>query len=242
MVRWKNQMLHTSTNRLFDWIRMLIEAFIRLIDGDKTFYKTENIDWIEDFEKHFPEIKSELASVLYGNIKVPDWESVSNDPSVKVGKDWKVFVFKIYKLRVDNNCTQCPTTARLIDKYPQITTAWFSILEIGKKIPEHRGPYNGVLRYHLGLQIPEESKKCGIRVGEDIRHWEEGKSLLFDDSHLHEAWNHSKQQRVVLFIDVIRPLPQPFHIINKLIVHLMGKSRYIKNIIYNLNERSNETT
>ena len=45
-----------------------------------------------------------------------------------------------------------------------------------KHILDHRGPYKGVLRYHLGLIVPEDAESCRIRVGEDIRHWEEGES------------------------------------------------------------------
>ena len=33
-------------------------------------------------------------------------------------------------------------------------TAFFSILAPGKHLPPHRGPYKGVMRYHLGLLIP----------------------------------------------------------------------------------------
>jgi len=33
-------------------------------------------------------------------------------------------------------------------------TAFFSILAPGKHLPAHRGPYKGVMRYHLGLLIP----------------------------------------------------------------------------------------
>ena len=56
------------------------------------------------------------------------------------------------------------------------------MLSPGKHIPAHRGPYKGVLRYHLGLKIPEPREGCRIRVGEEVRHWEEGASLLFDDT------------------------------------------------------------
>ena len=40
----------------------------------------------------------------------------------------------------------------------------FSILEPGKHLPPHRGPYNGVLRLHLGLIVPEPREQLGIRV------------------------------------------------------------------------------
>ena len=92
---------------------------------------------------------------------------------------------------------------------PGMTTAMFSILSPRKHILDHRGPYKGVLRYHLGLIVPEDAERCRIRVGEDVRHWEEGKSMIFDDTFNHEVWNDTDETRVVLFVDVLRPLPFP---------------------------------
>ena len=50
-----------------------------------------------------------------------------------------------------------------------------------KHLPPHRGPYKGVMRYHLGLLIPEPAEQCGIRVDTQTRHWAEGASLIFDN-------------------------------------------------------------
>ena len=96
-----------------------------------------------------------------------------------------------------------------------MTTAMFSILSPRKHILDHRGPYKGVLRYHLGLIVPEDAEACRIRVGEDIRHWEEGESMIFDDTFNHEVWNDTDETRVVLFVDVLRPLPSPESQINR---------------------------
>ena len=85
----------------------------------------------------------------------------------------------------------------------------FSILSPHKHILPHCGPYKGVLRYHLGLIVPEDAENCRIRVGDDIRHWEPGKPLIFDDVFNHEVWNDTDETRVVLFVDVERPLPEP---------------------------------
>ncbi len=92
---------------------------------------------------------------------------------------------------------------------PGMTTAMFSILSPRKHILPHRGPYKGVLRYHLGLIVPQDAEACRIRVGEDIRHWEAGRSMVFDDTFNHEVWNDTDETRVVLFVDVLRPLPEP---------------------------------
>ena len=89
---------------------------------------------------------------------------------------------------------------------PGLTTAFFSILSPRKHIGEHRGPWRGVLRYHLALRVPEPPAAAGISVGGQVAHWEEGRSLLFDDGYEHHAWNDTDGVRVVLFVDVIRPL------------------------------------
>ncbi len=46
-----------------------------------------------------------------------------------------------------------------------------------------------MLRYHLGLLIPEPEDQLGISVGGQIAHWSEGQSLVFDDTFEHSAWN-----------------------------------------------------
>jgi aspartyl/asparaginyl beta-hydroxylase (cupin superfamily) len=78
----------------------------------------------------------------------------------------------------------------------------FSLLRPGARINPHNGVHNARLICHLPLIVPSN---CGFRVGNDVREWEEGKILIFDDSIEHEAWNNSDQDRLVLIFDVWRP-------------------------------------
>jgi len=112
-------------------------------------------------------------------------------------------------------------------------TAMFSILSPGKHIPPHRGRFKGLLRCHLGLKVPEPKENCRLRVGDDIRHWEEGKAILFDDTFNHEVWNDTDGQRVVLFIDVIRPFSQPVAFLNDMILKLVRRSPYVQDALKN---------
>jgi beta-hydroxylase len=84
---------------------------------------------------------------------------------------WKTFFFYGYGFECEENCRLCPETARVLKSIPGVKTAFFSILSPGKYIPPHRGPYNGVLRFHLGLIVPEPREQCRIRVADNIRHW-----------------------------------------------------------------------
>src|SRR5438270_11079011 len=102
-------------------------------------------------------------------------------------------------------------------------TAYFSILCPRKRLPPQRGPFKGVLRYHLGLRVPDRSQQlCGIRVGGQTRSWAEGASLLFDNTFVHSAWNESGETRVVLIVDVERPLHPPMAQINRALIRVIG--------------------
>ena len=70
------------------------------------------------------------------------------------------------------------------------------------------------MRYHLALKVPEPREQCRIRVGDEIVTWEEGRSLIFDDTYEHEVWNDTDDERVVLFLDVVRPLRFPMNVVN----------------------------
>jgi len=92
---------------------------------------------------------------------------------------------------------------------------FFSTLGGKSYIKPHTGSMNLRLRLHLPLIVPSDTKpdafsnhprtKCGIRVGDQIRSWEEGKVVVLDDSYEHEVWNETGDVRVQLLIDVWHP-------------------------------------
>jgi aspartyl/asparaginyl beta-hydroxylase (cupin superfamily) len=78
----------------------------------------------------------------------------------------------------------------------------FSQLQPGAHIPPHNGLVNTRLIVHLPLIVPG---KCRLRVGNEVREWQEGKAWVFDDSIDHEAWNDSDRTQVILLFDIARP-------------------------------------
>lgn len=186
-------------------------SWIRLTrSGKKVFHEDQYFPLVKEFESYFFEIRAELARVLEKDI--PSFHEVSPmQRQITSDDQWKTFVFKGYGIKDKKNCQACPKTARLINKYPEITTAMFSILKPGKQIPPHKGPFNGVLRFHLPLMVPKQKYKTGLRIKNGkgqatTLHWTEGRGIVFDDSYEHSAWNESEDVRVVLFIDFIRPI------------------------------------
>ena len=193
------------------------------------FLPTETFDWIPGLESEWKTIRTELDDVLSYREELPNFQDISIDQASITDDDgWKTYFFFAYGFRSEANCARCPQTAALLDAIPGLTTAFFSILSPGKKIPEHRGPWRGVLRYHLALKVPEPASASGIDVGGETAHWEEGSSLLFDDGYEHRAWNDTDGVRVVLFVDVIRPLRAPVDQFNRGLIWAIGRSPFIQ--------------
>jgi len=207
-----------------------IERFIgrRSLVGDATFFPPERFPWVEQLEQNWSVIREELERVLEDHAALPNFQDISKD-QIEITDDdrWKTFFLYGYGFEAKLGTEMCPRTAALMREVPGMTTAMFSILSPGKHILDHRGPYKGVLRYMLGLIVPRDEQACRIRVGEDIRHWEQGKSMIFDDTFNHEVWNDTDETRVVLFLDVLRPLPSPDSAINRLIVKAISYSPFV---------------
>ncbi len=196
--------------------------------GEATFFEAAEFPWARRLEAGWPLIRAELDRVLEDREHLPNFQDISVDQASITNDDkWKTYFLYGYGFKSDANCARCPDTARLCAEIPGMKTAFFSILSPRKHIEEHRGPYKGVLRYHLGLRIPEPTDGCRIRVDQDVRHWSEGGSLIFDDTYEHEAWNDTDGVRVVLFVDFVRPLRFPASLVNWLVLRAIAVSPFI---------------
>jgi ornithine lipid ester-linked acyl 2-hydroxylase len=207
-----------------------VERFIgrRSLVGDATFFDNELFPWIAEIEANWTTIREELEGVLEDREALPNFQDISKDQiEITDDDDWKTFFLYGYGFEAKLGVETCPRTAALMRRVPGMTTAMFSILSPRKHILDHRGPYKGVLRYHLGLIVPREAQACRIRVGEDFRYWQEGESMVFDDTFNHEVWNDTDETRVVLFVDVLRPLPSPDSFVNRAIVKAIGYSPFV---------------
>ena len=164
--------------------------------------------------------------------QLPNFQDIQEEQRMLTEDDrWKIFGFYAYGVRADGNCQRCPRTAEIVESIPGMTTALFSVLLPHKHIPPHRGPWKGVLRYHLALRTPADETAARIRVGSRIEHWRDGRSLVFDDTFEHEVWNDSDEIRVVLFVDVIRKLPWYLAAPNRAFIGAIRRSQFIKRAV-----------
>ena len=233
MLRFLRKLPRKILNRLTMALFLVILPLERFLFRASLVGHTEFLDparfpWVAEIEAGAPLIQAELDEVLRHREAMPNYIDLSDEAAGLTDREnWKSFFFYAYGVEVPDNCARCPNTARLLGKIEGMKSGFFSIMVPGTHLKPHRGHFAGVLRYHLGLRIPD-ADKCGIRVGATAAHWREGQSLVFDDTFEHEAWNHSDGLRVVLFVDFARPLPQPWKAINDLSIWLVGHSAVVQ--------------
>ncbi len=193
------------------------------------FLNRADFAWAPALEAGWRDIRAELDEVLSQRDDLPNLQDIVADVK-PISRDdrWKAFFFLAYGYQSEANRARCPATTALIDQIPGLVTAFFSILAPGKHIPPHRGPYRGVVRCHLGLKIPDPPDSCGIKVGGETRHWAEGATMFFDDGYEHSAWNDSDQTRVVMWLDVIRPLRRPAASVNRALLQGISTSPFLR--------------
>jgi beta-hydroxylase len=161
---------------------------------------------------HFVIIQKELQSASeYAVSKRQDcafFKNLTTDDN-----QWKQFILKWYAKKTSDTLAlkMCPETCKILDEMPEVRLAMISILEPGAILFPHHGPFRGILRYHLCISCDDESKKCLLVVNPDTAHellynWKTKHDMLFDDTYTHTVGNGTNTKRIVLFMDIDRPL------------------------------------
>ncbi|MEP0322820.1 aspartyl/asparaginyl beta-hydroxylase domain-containing protein [Bauldia litoralis] len=144
------------------------------------------------------------------------------DISANDGIDWRMLILKAYGVEVPENVARMPLLAGLLAECPEVKSATVSFLAPRKHIPRHRGPFRGVMRFHLGLQIPKQAdgKPATIMMIDDQEYRiADGDILLWDDTFPHEVMNNADEPRIALLLDVWRPrMPVDMEVLSRIIV------------------------
>src|SRR5579862_3841687 len=163
---------------------------------------TDDFPWARPLEEGWRDIRRELEAVLAYREDLPAFHAINGDATNIAHDDWKTFFFYGFGRRSRANCRRCPRTAALIARVPGMTTAFFSILGPGVRLPPHHGPWKGFIRYHLGL--------------------------IFADTYEHSVWNDTDETRVVLFLDVVRPCRFPGSWVNQAVIRTAGMTPFVQ--------------
>jgi beta-hydroxylase len=118
---------------------------------------------------------------------------------------WTKFYVNWYGYTHESAKRTCPKTVELLSRIPQVNGAMFSVLPPGGQLTRHLDPVACSLRYHLGLDTPNDDK-CYISVDDQKYSWRDGEPLLFDVTFLHFAHNDADKSRLILMCDIERPM------------------------------------
>jgi aspartyl/asparaginyl beta-hydroxylase (cupin superfamily) len=105
--------------------------------------------------------------------------------------------------RLAPHASLCPKTAdmlRVSDEFCEV--GMISRLTPGGHIRPHCGPWNARLVAHVGIAT---SQAAQLRVASQWRRWNEGRTLIFDDSFEHECRNNAPTDRLVLLFAIWHP-------------------------------------
>lgn len=168
--------------------------------NEPSFISAEGFDWAKELSGNVEKIREELAAYL----QKKKLDSYFNSSMVSQKGTWKTIALKTWSIELYKNQTEFPFTTALLNKYPQIISASFNLLEPESSILPHCGDTNAIYRCHMGLEIPAPLPDCGFKVNAEERSWEYGKWLIFMDAYRHEAWNNTKKPRYIFLMDVLR--------------------------------------
>ena len=195
--------------------------------GIKKFYDPELVPISKELKDSFDIIRLEYDRIIERYDDFAPFQKISPHQTYISNDDkWRLFFLRGAGIWFRRNCGQMPNTAKILKRHSYVISAYISVLGPHKKLNPHSGPYSGVLRLHLALDVPEPHL-CYINVGGQVGRWKERELLFFDDTYNHFAVNDSDRKRAVLFMDVLKPLPLHLHIINRLIIKISKIFPYV---------------
>lgn len=129
------------------------------------------------------------------------WHSAWSEDKNIPNHEWKNWGLIYKDVALGKNAELCPLTTAMLKVIPGIRIAGFSVMTPKSVIKPHRdttGIKYGSLAYHLGLDVPG---KCHLVVNGEKEEEVNGKVIIFDSTYLHSAYNKSKKDRCILYID-----------------------------------------
>jgi aspartate beta-hydroxylase len=180
----------------------------------------------QTFQQRWQDIRKDAQAIRLENVpRFHEIMGAQEEISANDGRDWRMFILRAYGTDIAQNIERCPAIASLLADSTEIISCVLSFLAPGKHIPRHRGPFRGILRFHLMLTMPraaDGSPACTLEIDGESYRLADGDCLLWDDTYPHEVWNRSDEVRTALLLDVWRrDMPADLNVLSRAIVGLV---------------------
>jgi aspartyl/asparaginyl beta-hydroxylase (cupin superfamily) len=181
--------------------------------------------WSKDIEANWEKIRDEALCVMEQPDAIPPLREISPDHAgIARDNSWRSFFIWGYGYRHDENALRCPETARIVERIPNLVSAFYSIHVPGLHIPRHRGVTKGIVNCHLALKIPREREKCWMSLADRDYLWTDGKAV----------WNNTDETRIILLIQVLRPMRFPGSAVARMFFKLIQLSPFVQDARRNI--------
>lgn len=209
-------------------------------ENSSPFLDPKTFKWTEKFRKYHKEILNEYYDYVNRRPVIPEYRSL-NETLAAHTFGWRSLFLRVFNHDTDamENFSLTKTLLDGLEKQGvTCTTAYLSLLDPITFIPPHVGVLKGVLRYHLGLIVPEDKDDCFIVVDGHKKNWSVGDDMMFDDTFLHHVTNRTGQKRLVLFLDIKRKFPHNdlANMINDTIIWFVGQSEVSQSLVDGANK------
>lgn len=152
-------------------------------------------------EAGFEDIRDEVLALVDGR---PEALKPNFTPGGFRSESWRTINLCAHRLRYHRNRAKLPRTAAICETLSGLAMVQVSVLGPGVDLDAHNGDTNLYYRLHLPLEVVGEPPELGLEVGGEAAGWELGKAVVFEDAHLHRAWNQGTSRRIVLVVDVAK--------------------------------------
>lgn len=164
-----------------------------------------DVPWARALAANHERIRSEWDAFVAEDRRLPLIDQLIEEDQGNEGA-WRAGLLVSRGRPVEPLAARFPATVAALTGVPGLWSALWSVLEPGTELPEHVGPNAGMLRYHLGVDCPEDA---ALQVGGVTVPYRDGEGILFDDTAVHAAWNRADRPRTTLFCEVVRPVDGP---------------------------------
>ncbi len=197
----------TDHSNVLGPINCLFYAFSAV--ENRPFIDTQQFPELDILKQNWQKIRDEaIALNEQAAIKASeDLDDMGFNSFFKTG--WKRFYLKWYGSDLPSARRLCPQTCALLEQIESVKGGMFAMLPPGARLVRHRDPYAGSLRYHLGLVTPNDDG-CYLNVDGEHYSWRDGEAVMFDETYIHFAENQTESNRIVLFLDIRRPVKLAF--------------------------------
>ncbi|MGD2055569.1 MAG: aspartyl/asparaginyl beta-hydroxylase domain-containing protein [Gammaproteobacteria bacterium] len=204
---------------------------------DRPVFDNGLFPWAAGLEANHAVIRRELDRILEHRDCLPKLYELQRDQyRLSADDKWKAFMIRGWGYTSRESTRLCPETARILSGIPGLQSAFFSILEPGAHIPEHRGHVRGLLRGQLALKVPRQREDCTIWVEGKPFHWDEGRLFIFDDTYLHEVKNAAAEERIVLILHFDRPMDWLGRLSQRALLFLVRRTGFYRKGLRNVEQ------